>query len=36
MVADAAYFIAERQGFQGCSSEHWALAELEIATLLDK
>lgn len=34
MVETAAYFIAERNGFQGCPSEHWAEAELEIAGML--
>lgn len=34
MVETAAYFIAERSGFQGCTTEHWAAAELEIAAKL--
>ncbi len=34
MVQTAAYFIAERNGFQGCSTEHWAAAEAEIASRL--
>ncbi|MFA6972135.1 MAG: DUF2934 domain-containing protein [Gallionella sp.] len=34
MVETAAYFIAERSGFQGCNTEHWAAAELEIANKL--
>ncbi len=34
MVETAAYYIAERSGFQGCTSEHWAQAELEIAAKL--
>jgi uncharacterized protein YkwD len=34
MVQTAAYFIAERNGFQGCSTDHWAAAELEIAAQL--
>src|SRR5512146_374790 len=34
MVQTAAYFIAERNGFQGCSTDHWVAAELEIATRL--
>ena len=34
MVQTAAYFIAERNGFQGCSSEHWAAAEIEISRML--
>lgn len=34
MVETAAYFIAERNGFQGCSTEHWAAAEIEIAAKL--
>jgi hypothetical protein len=36
MVETAAYFIAERHGFQGRSDEHWAAAEREIAARLDK
>lgn len=35
MVEITAYFIAERNGFQGDSTEHWAAAEREIATKLD-
>ena len=34
MVETAAYFIAERHGFQGNSAEHWAAAEKEIAEKL--
>lgn len=34
MVETAAYFIAERHGFQGDSTEHWAAAEKEIAEKL--
>lgn len=34
MVQTAAYFIAERNGFQGCSTDHWMAAELEIAARL--
>lgn len=34
MVETAAYFIAERHGFQGRSDEHWAAAELEVAARL--
>ncbi len=34
MVQTAAYFIAERAGFQGCSTDHWAAAEVEIAQKL--
>src|SRR3989304_4714291 len=34
MVETAAYFIAERHGFQGRSDEHWAAAELEVAVRL--
>lgn len=34
MVETAAYFIAERHGFQGRSDEHWAAAEREIAARL--
>lgn len=34
MVETAAYFIAERHGFQGRSEEHWAAAEREIAAKL--
>lgn len=36
MVQTAAYFIAERNGFQGCSSEHWSAAEIEISRMLGK
>jgi hypothetical protein len=35
MVEITAYFIAERNGFQGDSTEHWAAAEREIAAKLD-
>jgi hypothetical protein len=34
MVETAAYYISERYGFQGCSADHWAEAELEIANKL--
>lgn len=34
MVETAAYFIAERNGFQGDAAEHWRAAELEIERLL--
>lgn len=34
MVQTAAYFIAERNGFGGCATEHWASAEIEIANKL--
>jgi hypothetical protein len=34
MVQTAAYYIAERCGFQGNSTEHWASAEIEIAKKL--
>jgi len=34
MVEMTAYFIAERNGFQGDSTEHWAAAEREIAAKL--
>jgi hypothetical protein len=34
MVETTAYFIAERNNFQGDSTEHWAAAELEIAAKL--
>lgn len=34
MVETTAYFIAERNGFQGDSTEHWAAAEREIAAKL--
>lgn len=36
MVELAAYYIAERNGFQGCASGHWALAEREIAAKLGR
>lgn len=34
MVQTAAYFIAERNGFQGYPADHWLQAELEIAMQL--
>lgn len=34
MVETAAYYIAERSGFQGCTTDHWAAAEFEIANKL--
>jgi hypothetical protein len=34
MVQTAAYFIAERNGFQGYPADHWLQAELEIAAQL--
>lgn len=34
MVETAAYFIAEQNGFQGRSEEHWLAAEREIAARL--
>jgi hypothetical protein len=34
MVETAAYFIAEKHGFQGRSDEHWAAAERQIAVKL--
>ncbi|MFZ2541688.1 MAG: DUF2934 domain-containing protein [Gallionella sp.] len=34
MVEKAAYYIAERHGFQGRSDEHWAAAELEVLARL--
>lgn len=34
MVEITAYFIAERNGFQGDSTEHWAAAEREISARL--
>jgi Protein of unknown function (DUF2934) len=36
MVETAAYFIAERHGFQGRSDEHWAAAERQIGIILDQ
>jgi hypothetical protein len=36
MVQTAAYFIAERRGFVGCSSHHWAEAEREVSAMLSK
>ncbi len=36
MVQTAAYFIAERNGFQGYPSDYWLQAELEIAEQLRK
>ncbi|HEX7454748.1 MAG TPA: DUF2934 domain-containing protein [Gallionella sp.] len=35
MVETAAYYIAERSGFQGCTTKHWAEADLEIAKKLN-
>lgn len=34
MVETAAYFIAQRHGFQGRSDEHWVAAEREVAAKL--
>ena len=34
MVQTAAYFIAERNGFGGCSTMHWVDAEREISAKL--
>lgn len=34
MIETAAYFIAERHGFQGHADEHWAAAEREVAARL--
>lgn len=34
MVQDAAYFIAEKNGFQAGSMDYWIAAEAEIAALL--
>lgn len=34
MVELAAYFIAERSGFQGSAAAHWAAAESEVAAKL--
>ena len=34
MIQDAAYFIAERHGFQGDSAYFWSLAEAEIKAQL--
>jgi hypothetical protein len=34
MVETAAYFIAEKHGFQGRTDEHWAAAERAIAAKL--
>lgn len=36
MVQTAAYFIAERNGFQGYPADHWLQAELEIAAQLGR
>lgn len=37
MVAEAAYFIAEKRGFiPGCAEQDWAEAERQIATLLNR
>jgi hypothetical protein len=34
MVQDAAYFIAEKNGFKSGSMDYWIAAEAEIAVLL--
>jgi hypothetical protein len=34
MVQSAAYFIAEKDGFQGCDTAYWARAEQEVARQL--
>ena len=34
MVQDAAYFIAEKNGFESGSMDYWIAAEAEIAVLL--
>jgi len=34
MVQSAAYFIAEKDGFQGCDTEYWTRAEQEVARQL--
>lgn len=34
MVQDAAYYIAERNGFAGGSMDYWIQAEAEIEALL--
>jgi hypothetical protein len=34
MIQDAAYFIAERHGFNGDSAYFWSLAEAEISSTL--
>jgi hypothetical protein len=36
MVAEAAYYRAERQGFMGDPAQDWVAAEAEIADLLSK
>jgi hypothetical protein len=36
MIEQAAYFIAEKQGFQGDSQAHWAAAEKQVDALLAK
>jgi hypothetical protein len=36
LVEQAAYFRAERHGFQGDSSQHWAAAEAEVDADLRK
>ena len=35
MVQDAAYFIAERHGFNGDSAYFWSLAEAEVSARLN-
>ncbi|HPT49004.1 MAG TPA: DUF2934 domain-containing protein [Accumulibacter sp.] len=34
MVQDAAYYLAEKEGFQGAAVDYWIRAEREIATQL--
>ncbi len=34
MIESAAYFIAEKDGFQGCATHYWSVAEQEIALRL--
>jgi hypothetical protein len=36
MVAEAAYYHAERQGFMGDPVQNWIAAEAEIAAILSK
>jgi hypothetical protein len=36
MIAEAAYFHAERRGFRGDPTQDWIAAEAEIAVLLSK
>lgn len=36
MIQDAAYYLAEKNGFQGGAMDYWMAAELEIETMLSR